>query len=656
MREITAKSRYPNLFSEARIGPVTIPNRVVMPAMGTVLCAADGEVTDHQIAYYEERAAGGTGLIVTEIVAVEPELGKAVVNQTRADEDRFVPLLSRLVQAVHRHPTRIFAQLHHAGNQSNSRVCRGKQIVAPSEITNQGVGEKPRALTHEEVGDLVNRFASAAVRCRSAGFDGVELHAAHGYLINQFMSPHSNQRDDEYGGSFDNRMRFVTEILHSIKKQCGEEFPVMVRFSADEFVDGGITLEDSKRIARHLQDAGADALDVSCGTYESMQTLLEPITYDQGWRVYLAEAIKAEVEIPVVAVGVLRQPEFVEQVLADGRADFIALGRELLAEPDWVVKTSEGREDELRHCIQCLYCIESIFAARPIACAVNARTGHESELREFADEGTNRTVAIVGGGPAGVEAARVLSLRGFRPIVYERRSQLGGQLVPGCVPPKKEEIAWYRDYLNRQMEILGIDVRLGTEATPELVRQDDPYAVILAIGAESRVPGSIEGIAADHVVTAERVLEDGARMENAATAVVVGAGLTGCETADLLAQNGVAVTIVEMLPEIATETHPINRVAVQERLSDAGVQVLTRRELVRVHKGGIEISDAENNTTEEVAADWVVLGLGLETAAENRIRPWKEAFDRTIVVGDAVEPRRVAQAVREGFDAAYVLR
>ncbi len=656
MKERQTRSKYPHLLSEGRIGPLTIPNRVVMPAMGTVLCAADGEVTDHQIAYYEERAAGGTGLIVTEIVAVEPELGKAVVNQTRADEDRFVPMLSRLVQAVHKHPTRIFAQLHHAGNQSNAQVCGGKQIVAPSEITNQGVGEKPRALSHEEVRGLVERFTTAAIRCRMAGFDGVELHGAHGYLINQFMSPHSNQRDDEYGGSFENRMRFVTEILHSVKERCGDQFPVMVRISADEFVDGGITLKDSKRIARHLQDAGADALSVSCGTYESMPTLLEPITYDQGWRVYLAEAVKAEVEIPVVAVGVLRQPNFVEHVLAEGRADFVALGRELLAEPEWVRKTSEGREAELRHCIQCLYCIESIFAAKPIACAVNARTGHELELREFTDEGQNRTVAVVGGGPAGVEAARVLSLRGFRPIVYERRSQLGGQLVPGCVPPKKDEIAWYKDYLNRQMEILGIDIRLGTEATPELVRRDDPYAVILAIGAQSRVPSSIEGIPGDRVVTAEEVLEDSAHINSAATAVVIGAGLTGCETADMLAHNGIAVTVVEMLPEVAPEAHPINRIAIQQRLSQAGVRVMTQRQLTRVHNGGIEVKDTENGRTEKISADWVVLGLGLETATEDRIKPWKNAFDRTIVIGDAAEPRRVAQAVREGFDAAYVLR
>ena len=656
MKETLAKSRYPHLLSEGRIGEVSISNRVVMPAMGTVLCASDGEVTGHQIAYYEERARGGTGLIVTEIVAVEPELGKAVVNQTRADEDRFVPMLSRLVQAVHRHPTKIFAQLHHAGNQSNSQVCEGMQIVAPSEITNQGVGEKPRALTHEEVKDLVERFAAAAYRCQMAGFDGVELHGAHGYLINQFISPHSNRRDDEYGGSFENRMRFVTEILQLTKKRCGDQFPVMVRFSADEFVAGGITLEDGKRIARHLQDAGADALDVSCGTYESMPTLLEPITYDQGWRVYLAEAIKAEVEIPVVAVGVLRQPGFVEQVLADGRADFVALGRELLAEPEWVLKTSEGREDELRHCILCLYCIESIFAAKPIACAVNARTGHEFELREFADEGGNRTVAIVGGGPAGVEAARVLSFRGFRPVIYEMRAELGGQLVPGCAPPRKDEIAWYKDFLNRQMDIMGIDVRLGTEATPELVQKDDPYAVILAIGAHSLVPVSIEGVPADHVLSAEEVLEDSSRVEGAATAVVVGAGLTGCETADMLAQKGLAVSVIEMLPEIAPGAHPINRVAIQERLSDAGVQVMTRRELIRVKNGGIEVNDTENGNSEEIPADWVVLALGLQAPSDDRIKPWKDAFGRTIVVGDAVGPRRVAQAVREGFDAAYVLR
>ena len=648
-------TKYRNLLSEGRIGDLSIPNRVIMPAMGTLLCASDGEVTDHQIAYYEQRARGGAGLIVTEILAVEPRLGKAVTIQTRADEERFVPMLSRLVQAVHKYPTRIFAQLHHAGNQSNSAVCGGEQIVAPSEVTNQAVGEQPRALTHDEIKDLVERFGSAAARCQTAGFDGVELHGAHGYLINQFVSSHSNHRDDEYGGSFENRMRFVTEIIQLVKERCGRGFPVMVRFSADEFNEDGISLDEARRIARHLEQAGADALDVSCGTYESMPTLLEPITYDQGWRVYLAEEIGKEVSIPVVAVGVLRQPEFVEDVLAQGRADFVALGRELIAEPEWVKKIIEGREDELRHCILCLYCIESIFTSKPIACAVNAQAGHELELREFADDGEGRTVAVVGGGPAGVEAARVLALRGFRPIVYEARTELGGQLVPGCKPPGKDEIAWYRDYLARQLEELDIDIRLGMEATPAIVAEEDPYAVVVAVGGHSLVPLGIDGVHGDNVVIAEEVLESDAAKGVSGKAVVIGAGLTGCETAEMLARRGVDVAVVEMLEEIAPDAHPINRIALQERLDEANVQVMTERELTRVHNGGVEMRNAGNGETQEVPADWVVLALGLEEASEESIQPWREAFDRVCVVGDANEPRRVAEAVREGFDAAYVL-
>ncbi len=647
--------KYSYLFKEGKIGSVTIPNRVIMPAMGTVMCSSDGEITYDQIAYYEERARGGTGLIVTEIIAVEPELGKATMIQTRADEERFVPMLSRLTEAVHKYETRIFAQLHHAGNQSNSQICNGKQIVAPSEVINQGVGEKPRALTLEEVKDLVGKFANAALLCQKAGFDGVELHGAHGYLINQFMSPHSNHRQDEYGGNFENRMRFVREIIQNTKELCGKDFPVMVRFSADEFVEGGITADGSKEIARFLQESGADALDVSCGTYETMPTLLEPITYEQGWRVYLAEAVKKEVDIPVIAVGVIRKPEFAEKVLEDGRADFVAMGRELLSEPEWVKKTAEGREDELRHCIQCLYCIERIFTPKTIGCAVNACTGREREFRNMVKDGNNRVVDIIGGGPAGIEAARILALRGFKPVLYEKREELGGQLIPGCKPPHKDDIEWYKDYLNRQMEKLDVEVRLGTIATPELVAKDNPYAVFVAVGADSFIPSSINGIQNDKVITAEKLLNEDVSIKKGQKAVVIGGGLTGCEVAEMLAKTGVKASLVEMLPQIAPGTHPINMISIQQELKKSGVDIKTQRKLLEVKEDHILVENTESGQSEKIPADWVILGLGLEKPADDKLLAWKESFDRVKVIGDAMAPRRVAQAVREGFDAAWVL-
>ncbi len=247
--------------------------------MGTVLCHADGSVSEDQIAYYEERARGGTGLIVTEVLAVENELGRAVSVQTRVDDDRFIPGLARLASTIRQYPTRLFGQLHHAGNQSNSQMTGGKQIVAPSAVTNEAVGEEPRALTGEEVKALVAKFVAAALRCQIAGFDGVQLHGAHGYLINQFLGPRSNRREDEYGGSLENRLRFMTEIVEGIRKRCGEDFPVMVRYSADEFVVGGITLDEGTAIARHLESIGVAALDISCGDERWRSSAAVPVAW-----------------------------------------------------------------------------------------------------------------------------------------------------------------------------------------------------------------------------------------------------------------------------------------------------------------------------------------------------------------------------------------
>lgn len=646
--------KHSHLFKEGQIGKLKIRNRIVMAPMGTLLGHADGQVSDHQIAYYAERARGGTGLIITEILAVEPQLGKAVAIQTRADDDRFIPGLGRLAAASRKFGARIFPQLHHAGSQSNSRVCGGKQIVAPSAIASNAVGETPRALATEEVRQLVRHFIAAAVRCRIAGFDGVELHGAHGYLINQFSSPHTNRREDEYGGNFENRMRFFTEILQGIKKECGADFPVIARYSAEEFIHGGLTLEDGIAIGRHLADHGADALHVSCGTYESMPTLLEPITYEQGWRVYLAEAVKKNVDIPVVTVGVIRKPDFANDVLAGGKADFIALGRGLLADPEWPNKAATGLDAQICPCISCLHCIDRIFAPNHIACAVNARTGRELEFADYPHDGDRRVVAIIGGGPAGMEAARVLALRGFRPVLYEKQNELGGELLKGCRPPKKEAIQWYRDYLAQQIKSLEIETHVAEEITPEKLKATNPYAVIIAIGAESIVPESIPGIPGDRVITALQALEDVIPMEPNQNIVVVGGGLTGCEIADRYASAGMRVTIIEQLSNIAPSTNQINRLGIEKRLKDADVCMLTGKRLTKVSGSTVEIEAIETGAKDTLDADWVILSIGL-TPPHGRIKQWLDAFPEARIVGDAVEARRVAEAVRESFDAAWSL-
>lgn len=647
--------KYEKLFSEGKIGNLTLKNRVIMPPMGTVLAGADGSVSDHQIAYYEERAAGGVGTIILEIVCVENELGRATATQLRGDEDRFIPGLSRLSQAIKKYGARVFAQIHHAGNQSNSQVTGGKQIVAPSPVTNKAVGEKPRALTTEEVKDLVRRFVDTARRMQQAGMDGVELHGAHGYLICQFLSPHTNRRTDEYGGSFENRMRFLDEIVQGIKEKCGSGFPLIVRFSADEFIEGGIDLEEGKRIARHLQSIGVNSLDVSSGAYESMPKILEPVFYPEGWRTYLAQTVKSEVSLPVITVGVIQRPATAEKILQEEKADFVAVGRGLLSDPEWLNKAAEGREEEITTCIGCLHCIETIFDACPIRCAVNPRTGRELEFPGFPRDGEGQKVAVVGGGPAGIEAAKVLALRGFRPVLYEKKQELGGQLVLGCRPPGKERIGWYKDALCAQLEAVGVEVHLGEEATPELLAGQDFFAAFIAIGGRSIVPSSIPGIDNPAVCSALDILEGTVTPEPGEQVVVIGGGMTGCETAEFLKHKGTEVTVVEMLPELVADEHPINKVTVVERLAEAGIQTLTGHTLVAVHPGNVELSEGKSEQTKQIPADRVVLALGLQ-APEEEIVKWLRVNEWVNIIGDAVKPRRVAEAVRNAFESTYVLR
>ncbi|MBI5895687.1 MAG: NADH:flavin oxidoreductase, partial [Desulfobacterales bacterium] len=309
---------YDNLFSRGTIGSLQIKNRVVMPSMGTFRNLSSGEVSDHTIAYFEARAKGGVGLIITEFTAIDGSRGNSGITHLRADGAIYIPMLGRLADAVHKYGTRIFMQLSHAGRQTSPELTGGLQPIAPSPVPCPVSGAMPRELSGEEIKVLVAKFVSGAVTCRRAGMDGVELHGAHGYLINQFLSPLSNTRTDDYGGNFAGRIRFVQEIVEGIKEQCGRNFPVSVRLTVDEFLDGGIDLPTGIAIAKHLESIGVDIINVSCGTYARFDTIIEPVTFDQGWRAYLAEAVKKEVRIPVIAVGVIREPDFADALIRDG--------------------------------------------------------------------------------------------------------------------------------------------------------------------------------------------------------------------------------------------------------------------------------------------------------------------------------------------------
>ena len=349
--------KYQNLFKKGKIGNLTLKNRIVMPAMGTSLASSTGEASEEIIKYYEERAKGGCGLIITEITRIDNETGVGTPNQLAAIEGKHIPKLERLARTIHKYDSKVFLQLHHPGRQAHGRMQNADEIVAPSPITCKTIGEEPRQLTTEEVRGLVKKFVTGAKIAQTSGIDGVELHGAHGYLIGQFLSPYTNQRTDRYGGSFSNRMRFLKEIILGIRHICGENFPISVRIDGDEFVDGGIDLEEASKMAQVLESIGVDAINVSSGTYESSVTIIEPMSYKEGWKTHLAKKIKNKVNIPVIACNAIKTPEFAEKFIAENNCDFAAVGRAQLADPEWGKKAKEEREKEIRPCIGCLHCI-----------------------------------------------------------------------------------------------------------------------------------------------------------------------------------------------------------------------------------------------------------------------------------------------------------
>lgn len=645
---------YQNIFSEGKIGSLTLKNRIVMPPMGTNLAGPEGEVTDQLVAYYEERAKGGTGLIIVEFTCIDYEYGKGFTRQLRMDDDRFIPGMHRLANAIQKYGAKAFVQIHHAGRQSNSELINGKQIVAPSSVASAAVGQVPRELTTSEIKELVHKFVQTAVRCKQAGIDGVEVHGAHGYLINQFLSPQSNLRTDEYGGSFENRMRFIEEIIVGIKEKCGEDYPVTVRLSVDEFIDGGIDLELGKEICRYLEKLGVDGLHISCGTYESMDKIIESPLFKQGWRVYLAEEIKKEVNIPVITVGSIREPQFVESILSEGRADFVAIGRGLIADPEWVNKTVEGREAEIRKCINCLHCIHSAMANNHILCCVNARAGRELEFKELQhlSPEERRQVAVVGGGPGGMEAARVLSLKGYDVTLFEKDDKLGGQLHLVTDPLYREKMTWHINYLSNEMKRLNVDVRMNTEATIEEIKSINPFAVILATGGRPRLP-QVEGKDLEHVYTYEEVkLQEKVFENNKVT--VVGSGMICHGTTRRLAEAGNEVTFIEIPTAASKRIGPDTRLRLLEKLKQVNVKIVTDHKVVKILTDRIVAEDLVSGEQSEFESEYIIVAMGVE--AYNPLEETlKEQMENVFVIGDAAGFASLGEATRGGFESAYFL-
>lgn len=657
---------YKKLFTPMNIGKMVVPNRIVMTAMGNHLANTDGSVSEEDIAFYGARAKGGVGLIITECACVNFETGKGNTRQIAVDDDKYIPGLKRLADEVHKYGSVIAVQIYHPGRQGITAVNGNKTMAAPSAKECLAVRQPTHEMTKEEIKDTIDRFVKSAKRLKEAGIDAVEIHAAHGYLINQFLSPYTNLRTDEYGGSFENRMRFLDEIIAGIREECGPDYPIIVRFSATEYMDyagqpgEGLQLEDGIKIAKHLEKLGVDALDVSSGIYESMNTAWEPVGFDQGWKIENVASIKKEVNIPVIGVSVIRDPLYAEQILEEGKLDFVGSARQFFADPDWGNKARNGQEKSIRKCISCLYCMETLMNAdlspEPMACAINYEGGRELNYGDHTlkKDGDGRLVAIIGAGPAGMEAGRILAKRKFNPIIFEKKSEVGGQIVYGSKPPKKEKVAWLIDYQKGQLEDLGVEIRLNCAPTLEELKALNPYAVFVAQGSNPIIPKSIPGLDGERVYTAVDILNEDVNLRGKKVAVI-GSGMTGIETAELLGAQGNDVTVFEMADEIGPGVFFQNLIDVMKRVGEHGTRLYPKHKLIAV-EGTTVVT--ETTDTKEVKRfddfDAVVLALGTVSNIE-MVDELKDEFDKVVILGDAKKAGKIVNAIGTGYKEAFEL-
>lgn len=643
---------FEKLFSPVRIGGLEIRNRVAMTPMGVGLAAAGGGVSDDIIAFYEARARGGIGLIISEICRVMDGAGAGEPCQLAARSAADIQGLGRMVDSIHKYGARMFIQLHHPGRQGRAGVG-GEQPVSASAVENPFSGATPRALTIPEIRTVQQAFVGGARIAQLAGADGVELHGAHGYLINSFLSPYLNRRDDSYGGSFENRMRFLLEIVAGIRTVCGRGFPLGVRLSAEEFLgERGNDLAATCRIAEELEKAGVDFLDISCTIPDSprFNACIEPGTIRQGWKKYMAAEVRKHVRIPVIAVANIKEPEVAESILAEGCCDLVGVARGHLADPAWCSKARAGKPETIRKCIGCLVCFDEIEHARHVKCAVNPTTGREREFARPARDGAGRPVVVAGGGPAGVTAALVLQQRGFRTVLFDPAPRLGGTLNVADKGIDKEKITRLVDSLIAQVTESGVEIRLGEEATVEKVQALSPCGVFIACGARPFVP-PVPGVDGPNVVVAEDILLGRAAI--AGDCVVVGSGMTGLETAEVLLRAGHKTTVVDLLPQIGAGAGIIVLLDLKQRLAPYDPAYLPGHKLTRITPEGVDLEGVENGQAVFVPAQTVVLAMGVRPNRDvvDRLRA---AFPDARLIGDAVQGGRIVDATQDAYGQAYV--
>lgn len=647
---------YPRLFSPFAIGSMTLKNRVVMAPMESKLVNDDGSVSDRSIAYYAARARGGAAMVTVEFTCVDATDGYGtLLPQYRLDAPEFVEGHARLVRALHAEGARACVQLSHAGRQAVEKNI-GRQPVAPSAVYLPLTQTMPRALEPFEIERIIAAYASAAARACQAGYDAVMLHGAHGYLLTQFLSPFLNRRDDEWGGDEDRRLRFPLAVIRAVKAVIGDR-PLLYRMSVDEFMDGGLTLEQSERIVPHLVEAGVQAFDISIGTLDRHDMLVEDMSIAEGWRLPMARRIRQASGVPVICAGVIRRPEMAEQAIVDGDIDVVSLGRALLADPEWPNKARLGLAADIVPCTSCNWCIGNIRTRGRVGCAENPRCGSESEP-EIQPARTGARAVVVGAGPGGAAAALYLSEAGFAVDLFETRGFVGGGLVASATPPFKDKLFWYRDHLAQRLSSSPVSLHLDRRVSASEIAASRPDAVIIAAGA---VPRRMEIPGFDHpsvgfavnLLMGDESLDD---LPLETPVVVYGGGETGCESAEFVTATGRPVILVtrSRRDQLARDAEVRYRFNLLKRLADNPLlTIVDECRISLIDDDGVQLT-ASDGTSRRQACSRVFMAQGFTTDTALHDALVRQGLS-PIVIGDARQVGRIGDAVHGAYQAVDAL-
>ena len=628
------------LFSSFSIKDIQLENRIVMPGLASFLIGDGGIISEATVEHYRRRAAGGPAMIIMEACAVSPE-GVVSDHQARIDDDRFIEGLSKIAAVLKSEGSVPAIQFHHGGRQTSIKVIKRKPL-APSAIPCPTIRGEVDPLTIDGIHEIVQKFGDAAERAKQAGFELIEIHGAHGYLVNQFLSKVSNIREDEYGGDTVGRSRFSLEIIEEIHKRIGPEFPLSFKISAEEFVPGGLTVTESIEILKLLVKAGVDVVQVSAGNDMTPEWICQPMFMKKACLADSAAQFKKALNIPVMAVGRINDPMVANRVLSKGQADLVCIGRGLLADPEMPNKAREGRLDEIRICIACNTCMQSIFRKGRIECLVNPTLGREKEMALVPTQNPKK-IMVVGGGPGGLNVAWVAAKRGHEVHVFEKRRDLGGQLLPGSIPGHKKELRSLIKFQKKQIEKFGVTCHLNHEVKVKDIQRFNPHVVILATGSLPAIP-PVDGINSSIVMTYEDVLNEA--RPSFRQAVIIGGGATGLEIALHLAEYGCRVSVVEMLAKIGKGLEAMTKKILLGKLKEYNVKMMTETKLTRVTSTGAVVA-LSDGTEQLIEAETVIFATG--TRPCNRLyEKVKSLGYETHQIGDCLETRSAKAAIYEG--------